>query len=96
MMGLNRQNLCIWSQNSIADCVNCMLVELAHVMLHGQEMPEFLWEYAVSHLVYICNHSYMRALKRATLYQSNPEKLAGFAKTISDLTILSLTLKMRI
>lgn len=37
------------SQNGIVECMNCTLVELACAMIHGQNLPEFLWELAVEH-----------------------------------------------
>jgi len=35
-----------------------MLVELAHVMIMDSKLPEFLWELAVAHTVYLQNMSY--------------------------------------
>ena len=43
------------SQNGITECMNRMLGELAHAMLTAQNMPEFLWEYAIAHAAYLRN-----------------------------------------
>ena len=41
------------SQNGVAKCINCMLVELACIMLVDSKLPEFLWELAVAHAAYL-------------------------------------------
>jgi len=41
------------SQNSVAECINHMLVELAQAMLVTAKLPEFLWEPAVAHAAHI-------------------------------------------
>ena len=33
--------------------MNCMLVELVHTMIAALQLPEFLWELAVAHTVYL-------------------------------------------
>ncbi len=40
-------------QNGVAECMNCTLVELAHVMLTALHLPEFLWEPTVNHAIYV-------------------------------------------
>ena len=52
------------SQNGIAERMNRMLVELAHAMICGQNMPEFLWEPAVEHAAYVRNRAYTRTLTK--------------------------------
>ena len=58
------------SQNGIAERMNRTLVELARTMLRGQNVPEFLWEYAVAHAAYIHNHSYTKHLPEKTPYEA--------------------------
>ena len=43
------------SQNGIAERMNCTLVELSREMLSANQLPEFLWEYAVTHATYLHN-----------------------------------------
>ena len=57
------------SQNGIAERMNCTLVESGHTMLRGQDLPEFLWEYAIAHAAYLCNRSYTKSLNNITPYQ---------------------------
>jgi Integrase core domain len=49
------------SQNRVAERMNQTLVELARAMLISAKLPEFLWEPAVQHVVYIRNCSYTSA-----------------------------------
>ena len=42
------------SQNGIAERMNRTLVELGCAMLKGQDLSEFLWEYAIAHAAYLC------------------------------------------
>ena len=46
-----------------------MIVKLGCAMLKGQDLPEYLWEFAVLHAAYICNHSYMKPLQTLTPFQ---------------------------
>ena len=57
------------SQNGIAERMNRTLVELGRAMLKGQNIPEFLWEYAIAHAAYLRNRSYTTFLKGETPYQ---------------------------
>ncbi len=41
------------SQNSIVECMNCTLVELAQAMLVTVKLPKFLWEPVVVHAAHI-------------------------------------------
>ena len=38
------------AQNGIAECMNHMLVEIAHAMLIAVQLPKFLWEHTVMHI----------------------------------------------
>jgi transposase InsO family protein len=58
------------SQNGIAERMNRTLAELAHAMLNGQHLPEFLWEHAVEHAAYVRNRAYTRVLEDETPYQA--------------------------
>jgi hypothetical protein len=57
------------SQNSVAEQMNHMLVKLAYTMCAATELPEFLWEEATAHAVYLRNQSYTTAVKGAIPYQ---------------------------
>jgi hypothetical protein len=57
------------SQNGIAERMNRTLVELGRAMITGQNLPEFLWEYAIAHAAYLRNRSTTTFLKDATPYQ---------------------------
>lgn len=49
-------------QNSVAECLNCMLVEHARAMLLGQGIPKFLWAEAVSYAVWLKNRLPSRSI----------------------------------
>jgi hypothetical protein len=57
------------SQNGVAERMNRTLVELGYAMLITSELPEFLWEYAVAHVAYLRNHTYVKHLPTSTPYQ---------------------------
>ena len=54
------------AQNSIAECMNCTLVELTHAMIFFTQTLNFLWPEAIAHTVYLCNRTHMWALNRKT------------------------------
>ena len=43
------------SQNGIAEQMNHTLVELSQAMIIANDLPKFLWEYAVLHAAYLRN-----------------------------------------
>jgi hypothetical protein len=43
------------SQNGVAERMNHTLVELAHAMVNGHELPKFLWELMIKHTAYLQN-----------------------------------------
>jgi len=57
------------SQNGVAERMNRTLVELSCAMIKASDLPEFLWEPAVAHAVYVRNRSFTRYIPSATLYQ---------------------------
>jgi Integrase core domain len=57
------------SQNGVAERMNRTLVELSRAMLIANNLPEFLWEYAVLHAAYLRNRSYTQHLANSTPYQ---------------------------
>ena len=57
------------SQNGVAERMNRTLVELSRAMLDANELPEFLWEYAVLHAAYLRNRSYTKHLPNTTPYE---------------------------
>jgi hypothetical protein len=57
------------SQNGVAEHMHWTLTEILRAILIAQEMPEFLWEYAISHAVYLHNWSYTKSVEGMTPYQ---------------------------
>src|SRR5260370_36261653 len=49
--------------------MNRNLVELARAMLMATQLPEFLWEPAITHAAYVRNRSYTRSIPSRTPYQ---------------------------
>ena len=49
--------------------MNRTLVELTHAMITAARLPEFLWEPAIAHAVYLRNLSFTRSIPDATPYQ---------------------------
>ena len=47
--------------------MNCTLVEIAQAMMHG--LPGFLWEYAINHASYLCNHVSTKSIKGQMPYE---------------------------
>ena len=76
------------SQNGIAERMNRTLVELGRAMVIGQNVPEFLWEYAITHAAYLRNRSTTTFLNNATPYQlwnkkkPNVNHLREFSATV--------------
>ena len=58
------------SQNGVAERFNRTLLELARAMIIGKNMPQFLWDEAVSHAAYLRNRAPTRALKGKTPYEA--------------------------
>jgi len=58
------------SQNSAAKGLNCTLVELACAMMIAQDVPAFLWEYAIQHAVYLREWVPARSLPDMTPYEA--------------------------
>ena len=56
-------------QNGVAEQMNRTLTQLARANINGQEIPENLWEYAISHTAYIRNCTYMKPMGILTPYQ---------------------------
>ena len=50
------------SQNGIAECMNRTIVELVRAMINSNQLPQFLWENAVAHAVYVCNRAFTKPL----------------------------------
>ena len=65
------------SQNGVAERMNRALVELARSMLTASKLPEFLWEPAVAHAVYLRNRAYTPSLDGRTpcLVQTKAERV---------------------
>jgi hypothetical protein len=49
--------------------MNRTLVELSQAMLCANQLPEFLWEYAITHAAYLRNRSYTKHLQKSTPYE---------------------------
>src|SRR6267142_3392359 len=69
--GIDMQTTAPYSplQNGVAEHMNCTLVKLAQAMLIAAQLPEFLWEHAITHVAYIRNHAYSHAIGDSTPYQ---------------------------
>ena len=57
------------SQNGVVERMNHTLVKLARAMITDSKLPEFLWEPAVAHAVYVRNLSYTKHTPNVTPYQ---------------------------
>ena len=57
------------SQNGVAERMNRTLVELSRAMLRAQDLPEFLWEYALLNAVYVRNRSFTTHLGNYTPFE---------------------------
>src|ERR1700722_18674798 len=49
--------------------MNRTLTELARANLNSQEIPEYLWEYVISHAAYIRNRAYTKQMETLTPFQ---------------------------
>ena len=58
------------SQNGATEHLNRMLIELARAMMIAQDVPPYLWEYAVQHAMYICERAPAAALAGKTPYET--------------------------
>ena len=67
--------------NGVSERGNRTNLEMARAMLHDSGLPKFLWADAVSHTVYIRNHTWTRAIGNTTPY----EVLNGQKPNISGL-----------
>src|SRR5271168_73492 len=54
-------------------------MELSRAMLTANNIPEFLWEYAVLHAVYLRNRSYTKHLSDSTPYEGWFDKKPNIA-----------------
>src|SRR6267142_6642875 len=55
--------------NRVAESLNCRLMEHAHAILHQANLPKTLWAEAVLHVVWLKNHTSMKALGTVTPYE---------------------------
>jgi len=53
-------------QNGVAERMNRTLTELARANLNGQGIPEYLWEYVISHTAYVRNRAYTKPMGTLT------------------------------
>src|SRR6202040_861145 len=53
-------------QNGVAERMNRMLTELARANLNSHEIPEYLWEYAISHAAYVRNCAFTKPMVTLT------------------------------
>jgi len=66
------------SQNGIAERMNRTLVELARAMRIAADLPEHLWEPAITHAVYLRNRSFSSAIN-STPYQKRYNKIPNIS-----------------
>ena len=57
------------SQNGLAERMNWTIVELGCTMLRAQNIPLYLWDFAVIYAAYVRNRTHTQALKGTTPYQ---------------------------
>ena len=62
------------AQNGIAECLNQMLIEKVHTMLHVSSLLMMLWGEAVRHVVWLKNHTLTRALEGVMPLQATMSK----------------------
>ena len=58
------------SQNGAAERLNQTLVELARAMMAAQNLPKYLWEYAIEHAANLRERAPTKALKGKTPYEA--------------------------
>ena len=58
------------SQNSVAECCNCTVVEHICALLHASELPRFLWGEAARHVVWLMNRTSTKAVDGMTPYEA--------------------------
>ena len=58
------------SQNGVAERMNRTIVELARAMINEHQLPQFLWEHAVAHAVYVRNRAFTKPLGNKTPYET--------------------------
>jgi hypothetical protein len=58
------------SQNGVAERMNRTVVELARAMINSHQLPQFLWEHAIAHAVYVRNRAFTKPLGNITPYQT--------------------------
>ena len=56
-------------QNGVAERMNQTLTELARANINRQEIPEYLWEYAIAHVAYVRNRTYTKPMGTLTPHQ---------------------------
>ncbi len=49
--------------------MNQTLEDLARAMHFATDLPMFLWEQAIAHVVYVCNCAYSSTVREATPYE---------------------------
>ena len=74
--GIDIQTTALYSpsQNGVAEWMNRTIVKLARAMINNHQLPQFLWEQAVAHAVYVCDHAFTTSLKNKTPYETWFEK----------------------
>lgn len=50
--------------------MNHTIVELARAMINSQQLPQFLWEHAIAHAVYVRNRAFTKPIGNKTPYES--------------------------
>ena len=58
------------SQNGVAECCNCTIVERIHALLHASGLPQFLWGEAARHVVWLMNRTSTKAVDGMTPYEA--------------------------
>jgi hypothetical protein len=70
--GINIQTTAPYSpsQNGVAERMNRTIVEIARAMIRANQLPQFLWEHAIAHAVYVRNRAFTKPLGNTTPYEA--------------------------
>jgi transposase InsO family protein len=61
-------------QNGVVECRNQTVVTMASSIMKAHNVPNWLWEEAVTTVVYLLNRSYTRSVDDKTLYEAWRDK----------------------
>ena len=65
--------------NSVAELLNCRLVEHVHTVLHQSRLPKMLWAEALHFVIWVKNRTLTRALGNVTPFEKLTRKKPNIA-----------------